>query len=228
MPFDFSFYIELCIIFGISNSFNIGIGEWLVLLVACLLGIKSIGDFESYQIFTVLSFVMLLLSIFVVYFCSELFMDIIRDSFGVDDPNDFHQLSAVVKNPEIAFLEREIRRESCKAERIEKEEKKRLNSTKIDKPTSRQSEAGHHKFHHHYFENFIRRPHNPHIHHDKHSSTHRHARFQPTQNKMFIHGIPLTERDLRKFVQRMVLVTCFYISMFLVSNHGMKVVARVG
>merc|ERR1712100_898802 len=36
MKFDFVFYIELCHIGGMTTSFDIGLGEWLVLFVACL------------------------------------------------------------------------------------------------------------------------------------------------------------------------------------------------
>jgi hypothetical protein len=49
---DFVFYLELSYIFGITSCFTIGIVDWLVLFLACLLVVKPIFMLANYKVFT--------------------------------------------------------------------------------------------------------------------------------------------------------------------------------
>jgi hypothetical protein len=92
---DFVFYIEICMIFGITNSFNIGVGEWLVLLFACIPVVKGVGHLESFEVFTICCMIALLLSVTVTFILWNFFYQVILEDkhFNVKNPNDMTELS---------------------------------------------------------------------------------------------------------------------------------------
>jgi hypothetical protein len=201
MKFDFVFYIELCHIGGMTSSFEIGIGEWLVLFVACILTTRDAAGMKVYHIYTIACVVLLIVSIVVAVVVTRFFGDILTSSYDIDNPSNLDQLSAAAG--------------------------KRVVKTGVANTTGEHAKTKHHS----YFHNVLSW-HTPHFHLHKHSTPNglaparQRARghrtlARPELKKLYIWGVGLTERTLCKFVQRQLLVICFYMAVFLMSYINM-------
>jgi hypothetical protein len=88
--------------FGITDSFNIGIPEWLYLLAACLPVVRELGSLKSFEVFALCCMIILVLSIAVTAVLWNFFCVIIKESsaYNVDNPKDLAELAQALKSSE--------------------------------------------------------------------------------------------------------------------------------
>jgi hypothetical protein len=188
MRFDFVFYIELCHIGGMTESFDIGKSEWLLLFVACMLTTKDAIGLKVYQIYGIVCMLLLVISIVVILGVWRGFGQILTRNYDITNPNDLDQLQAAAAGQHVE-QSGQAARSLCKGKRG-------------------------------YFHNFLSKPHNPKFHHP-HEQHHSSNMSRPARKKVHIWGLSCTESTLHMFVQRQLLVLCFYMAVFLMSYINM-------
>merc|ERR1711865_383117 len=233
MKFDFVFYIELCHVGGMTSSFDIGIGEWILLLAVCLITTQDVGSLKYYHIFTIMTGILLIISIVVGFIVTNELGQILTENYDdIDNPSNLDQLSAA------AGVKTDVKKKGAKTEMkvqpstdptttpptgdeeappveeappteeeqgVEGDEaaKKMVQPSSAAGPPIRKSSSTKHQG---YFHHFLTNPHTPHNPHSR-----------PDMKKIFICGLGLTERHLFKFVQWQLLVICFYLAVFVMN-----------
>jgi hypothetical protein len=183
MRFDFVFYIELCHIGGMTSSFEIGKGEWLLLFVACLFTTRDAIGMKVYQIYGFACMLLLVISVVVICVVWREFGRILTRNYDIADPNDEDQLKAAAAGQHVE--------------------------------QSKGKQRG-------YFHNYLSKPQNPKFNHPHNQSSTSRSHFsKPDSKKVYIWGLGCSERTLYMFVQRQLLVICFYMAMFLMSYINM-------
>lgn len=135
------------------------------------------------------------------------FYEIVLAGFDIDNPHSIKDLSRALLDIERTPKSRVKLSKSGFFPRSFKVPKEVMSQLK-------EENRDHHQHHH----GFLINPHHPHLGTLTLSRHTKSCAHQPSQHSLHLYGVPLTESVLRKFVQRQLLVNCFYLAMLACTN----------